>query len=265
MKATTRKQTLSSALTIATLLALTGCSQAPATASMSALEHVHGLGVDPGSGDLLAATHQGVWRVQASGLGAGFSTRPTARIGEGTQDTMGFTIIAPGRMLASGHPDPVNNPEGDPGNLGLIESTDAAHSWKPVSLRGEADFHDLTAAPLPDNAQRIYGYSGGTIRVSDDSGHTWRDGATLALPRLAVDPTDAATVYATTETGLKISHDAGFTFAPVADAPPLFLLEATSDSANRMWVWTHKTPTWVLGDDNRWQKREEFVSLPESI
>lgn len=127
--------------------------------------HVHGLGIDPADGALFIATHTGLFRVDKS-------ERQASRVTDRRQDTMGFTIVGPHRFLGSGHPDVREAREqGLPPLLGLIESTDAGESWRPISLRGEADFHVLRFA-----GERVYGYDATNDRllVSTDRGRTWR-------------------------------------------------------------------------------------------
>ncbi len=94
--------------------------------------HVHGLGVNPADGALIVATHYGSFRIAADGDEAD-------RIGTSLQDTMGFTVVGPDHFLGSGHPDVAGSVAGQPGPLGLIESTDAGASWTALSLRGRAD------------------------------------------------------------------------------------------------------------------------------
>jgi hypothetical protein len=65
------------------------------------------------------------------------------------QDTMGFTIVGPDHFLGSGHP----GSENDPPFLGLIESRNAGAKWRPISLRGEVDFHVLEA-----QGRTVYGF-----------------------------------------------------------------------------------------------------------
>ena len=99
-----------------------------------ALGHVPGLGVDPGTGDLYAASHYGLFRFPQSGQ--------PARVGP-VQDVMGFTVVGPNHFLASGHPGPDQD---GPSNVGLLESTDGGRSWQTLSLAGQADFHALTTS-----------------------------------------------------------------------------------------------------------------------
>ncbi|MHA6628681.1 F510_1955 family glycosylhydrolase [Pseudonocardia sichuanensis] len=201
-------------------MALTACSQpgdvaaptdAPAEHSAPELAHVHGLGVDPADGDLYAASHFGVFRIPADG--------EPEQIADRSQDTMGFTIIGPDHFLGSGHPDPAETDQ--PPHLGLIESTDAGQTWRPLSLAGEADFHALEAAH-----DQVYGYDSQTrqIMVSQDK-TTWDRRAQLALADFAVSPDDPDTLLATTQEGPARSADGGRTFSPIAGAPLLVLLD----------------------------------------
>lgn len=209
---------------------------APVTYSF---EHVHGLGADPLTGNTYAATHQGVWLIPTGRLPDTYlegtprsSTLEPTQIAGRAQDTMGFTVAAPGHLLASGHPAPTEQTGLNLPNLGLISSTDAANSWTALSLQGETDFHDLSAVPLTDTL-RVYGYDAGAgaISVSDDSGATWSTGAVLPLRDLTVDPLRPDRVFATTADGLAMSDDAGRTFDLVAGAPRLLLVEAADSAA----------------------------------
>lgn len=137
-------------------------------------------------------------------------------------DAMGLT--ADGDVLyASGHPGPNTPAELGEHNLGLIRSTDAGTTWEPVAFTGQEDFHVLTAG---DGAIHGIGSSSITIRTSTDGGTTWIDGAELPAADLTV--TTDGTLYAATRQGLQESRDAGATFDLVADAPPLYLVEADS-------------------------------------
>jgi hypothetical protein len=172
-----------------------------------AAAHIHGLGIDPADGALLIATHGGLFR-------AAPDERRAVRVGQGRQDTMGFTVIGPKRFLGSGHPD-----LGDdlPPLLGLIRSADAGRSWEPVSLLGEADFHVLRFA-----GGRIYGVnaSDGTLLVSDDGGRTWQDRRPPGpLIDLAPHPARPDTLVAVGETRLYISRDGGRSWRPQAKQP----------------------------------------------
>ena len=172
--------------------------------------HVHGLGIDPADGALFVATHTGLYRVEQG-------ERKAERLGEGYQDTMGFTIVGPNRFLGSGHPDINEAREKQlPPLLGLIESTDAGETWEPVSLLGEADFHVLRFA-----GSRVYGYDATNDRLlaSRDRGRSWQQ---LEKPGplidLAVDPANERRIVATTEEGLFESRAGGASWRRVSKA-----------------------------------------------
>lgn len=156
--------------------------------------HVHGLGINPKDGSLYIATHTGLWRTAAG------STR-AERVGNRTQDTMGFTIIGPDRFLGSGHPDQQQyRDEGLPSLLGLIESTDAGKSWQSISLSGEADFHVLRS-----EGRRVLGFdaTNGRLMLSGDAGRTWTERSPPApLVDLVVNPSDKSQLIASGERGL---------------------------------------------------------------
>jgi hypothetical protein len=163
--------------------------------------HVHGLGVNPGDGALYIATHTGMWRV-------GPEETQAERVGDRLQDTMGFTVAGSNRFLGSGHPDPRDVRDGRlPPLLGLIESTDAGKTWRPISLLGKADFHVLRSA-----GNRVYGFDATNERlmVSRDRGRTWTEHEPPAnVLDLVVDPRRSERVLAATEQGLFESDRAG--------------------------------------------------------
>jgi hypothetical protein len=99
--------------------------------------HVHRLGINPRDGALYAATHTGLFTIR---------DRAATRVADRYQDTMGFTVVGPDHFLGSGHPDFRDRQLYDPNRrplLGLVDSRDAARSWRSLSLLGEADFHAL--------------------------------------------------------------------------------------------------------------------------
>lgn len=199
------------ALAAATLAA---CSaDEPSTGNQSseagmdtAMEHVHGLGVDPADGTLYVATHLGVFRVTGDG--------ERERVADRWQDTMGFAVVGPGHFLGSGHPD---LQEDLPASLGLIESTDGAETWQTVSLQGDADLHAIE--PVGD---RIYAYDSHTGSLITSTDRTdWDTIATQPLYDLAANPADPATVYATTDQGALISSTDQDELVEVEGAPTL--------------------------------------------
>lgn len=174
---------------------------------------MHGLGVDPADGTLHVASHFGVFRVEDG--------RPE-RVADRWQDTMGFAVVGPGHFLGSGHPD---LREDLPSSLGLIESTDGAETWEPVSMLGEADLHAIE--PVGD---RIYAYDShtGSLIVTTNRSD-WDTIATQPLHDLAADPDDPTTVYATTDQGVLVASTDGRPPAPVEGAPVLTAIDWQPD------------------------------------
>lgn len=174
-----------------------GGEDAAAHAQGPALEHIHGLGINPADGRLFIATHNGLFAAARD------QTRPE-QVGETEQDIMGFAVVGPDHFIGSGHPGPDQDL---PGNLGLIESRDAGKTWKNVSLLGEADFHVLEHA-----GNRIYGFDGtqGRLMVSRDGGRKWDERTPPAgVFGLAIEPANASRLIASTENGIFISPDEG--------------------------------------------------------
>ena len=201
------------AVALAVGAALAGCGDrqdaglVTSEAGDAAIEHVHGLGVDPADDSLVIATHTGLFRSAAD-------SRTAARIGDRRQDTMGFTVVGPRRYLGSGHPDLRDEL---PPLLGLIRSTDGGKSWKPVSLLGEADFHVLRAS-----GPRVLGINAtdGRLLVSSDAGETWRR-STLPEPLFDVSmhPDDPRRLVGSGEGGIHVSRDSGASWRRVAAEP----------------------------------------------
>lgn len=204
---------VSSGLLLTVLLSLAACSveEQKGPHPHADLEHIHGLGVNPGDGELYAGSHHGVFRIPGKG-------EPEQVAGR-TQDFMGFTIVGPDHFLASGHPGP-DDPD-QPPHLGLIESTDGAETWTTRSLSGEVDFHALEA-----RHDLVYGYDSqtGRLMVSADK-KDWDRRAQLTLADIAVSPDHPDVVLATTQDGPARSSDGGRTFTPINDAPLLVLLD----------------------------------------
>lgn len=271
---TTRHVAVSAALAAGLLMVLAACTaetgKAPAS-EPAYFGHVHGLGADPSTGETYAATHNGVWLLPTAELpesypaADGSDLEAPVQIAGRAQDTMGFVVGAPGLLLGSGHPDPAEQPDLDPPNLGLISSTDGATTWESVSLRGEVDFHDLDTVALPDGELRIYGYdaTAGTVKTSSDSGKTWSAGATLELRDLAADPTEPGRVYATTAQGLLVSNDEGRSFLPVPGAPELFLVALAPDGA---FVGVDVDGNvWTSQDGTAWKQRGQTEGPPTAL
>ena len=167
--------------------------------------HVHAVSMDPGTGDVLVASHEGLYV-----YGEGESRRVGPNI-----DLMGFTVAGTKHYFASGHPGPgVDLPQ----PVGLIESRDGGQSWTVLSRGGSSDFHALAA-----REGEVVGFDG-ALRISSD-GRRWKAGNLTSPPRaLAVSP-DGHRVLATTADGLMRSTDGGTRWSAVKGAPLLLLVD----------------------------------------
>ncbi|MEU0715748.1 F510_1955 family glycosylhydrolase [Streptomyces lavendulocolor] len=212
-----KKRYIASTASVVLALTLAACSSGDdgeGTAS-AALSHIHGLGIDPADGRLYVATHQGVYTPDDNG--------DPQLVGDRQDDFMGFTITKAGTFVASGHPAPGRDA---PGNLGLIESTDAGKTWKNKSLSGEVDFHSLDYAN-----DTIYGYdsTNGLLRVSKD-GVRWDERGQLQALDIAASPNDRNTILATTQDGVAKSTDGGKAFEAGAQPVMALISWATPDA-----------------------------------
>ena len=228
MNTRARRRFLLAGSALATLAVLTACGStgaatpsarggspaaapvsSPASASSSrppvAITHIHAVARDPKSGELLLATHEGLFRHVNGDL---VQNGPVI-------DLMGFAVAPDGTYYASGHPGVgVDLPQ----PVGLITSTDAGRSWRVASRGGQSDFHALTAG-----STAVIGFDG-VLRSSTD-GTTWTTRSIPAPPRtLAAAPTSGA-LLATTEAGLLASSDTGATWRPLS--PPGTALAVT--------------------------------------
>jgi hypothetical protein len=200
------------AAVIAALLLL-GCGEAsdqpsaPAPPSDPGVIHIHGLGRNPADDALFIATHTGLFRV-------GSNDRSPERVADLYQDTMGFAVIGRDHFLGSGHPGSIEN---DPPFLGLIESRNAGNTWRPISLRGDVDFHVLEA-----QGNTVYGFGSdwdtreARFLRSDDNGRTWtRLTPPEGLLGLAIDPHDSRAIVALGEQRGWVSRDGGASWRPL--------------------------------------------------
>lgn len=198
-----------------------------------AITHIHAVARDPKTGDLLLATHEGLFRHANGEL---LQNGPVI-------DLMGFTVAPDGTYYASGHPGAgVDLPQ----PVGLITSTDSGRTWRVSSRGGESDFHALTSSPTS-----VVGFDG-TLRSTTD-GETWTTRTIPAAPRtLAASPQTGA-LLATTETGLLHSTDDGRSWKGLTP-PATALLAAWADeqtiviaTANGQIATSNDTgATWTL-------------------
>lgn len=177
------------------------------------VSHVHGVGVDPETGDVLVASHEGLYVLSAP---EGPREEPVVPEQVGPDiDLMGFSVAEPGRYVASGHP---HEGVDMPNPVGLIESRDGGATWQALSLAGSSDFHALVG-----NADRVVGFDG-RLRATED-GNTWEALDDDIEPFALAMADDGRTVMATTQGGLMRSTDGGAVFTPVEGAPPLALVD----------------------------------------
>ena len=202
--------------------------------------HVHGLGINEADGSLFIATHTGLFRV-------GKDSRQAVRIANRYQDTMGFSIVGPNRFLGSGHPDA--REQKLPPLLGLIESTDAGETWKPISLLGEADFHVLRSA-----GKHVYGYDASNDRLlaSTDEGRSWKElDKPAPIIDLAPDPSDPLRLVVTAvggfDQGTYASQDGGQSWKRLSSAAGLLAWPA----AERLYLVDESGTTLISSDGGR--------------
>lgn len=162
--------------------------------------HIHGLSVSASSGQVLLATHDGLFDV---------TKEPATKIGA-TVDLMGFTAGEDeGIFYASGHPGPGSamlNP------LGLIKSRDGGKNWEQLSRQGESDFHALTITK-----SGIVAFDG-ELRISPD-GKTWTTRSQGFVPAALAGHHESDTVLATTTLGIQRSTDSGITWTLNESSP----------------------------------------------
>ena len=224
-------------------------------AATAKFDHVHGLAVNPADGALYAATHTGLFRLSGHG--------EATQVGTSLQDLMGFTVAGPDRFLASGHPDVAGVREGQPGQLGLIESDDGGGQWKSRSLGGEADLHAIAYAD-----GRVYAFDAVSSRllVTDDL-LSWD---TRALPAadvtvagLAIDPSNRDRVVAATGAAVLFSADGGQNWRDLG-GPPLMLI--AWDAAAGLWGVAADGRTYQRDPaTGRWTEREHLPGIPQAI
>ncbi|GAB4087320.1 hypothetical protein GCM10028784_39500 [Myceligenerans cantabricum] len=212
------------------------------------MEHVHGIGVDPGDGAVYAGTHHGLFR---------FADGRATRVADRVQDYMGFAIVGPGQFLASGHP---GEGQDGPSSVGLIESTDAGQTWKIQSLSGEADFHALEY-----RHDRVYGLDSmtGQLLASNDE-QSWEVLSQMELADFAVSPDTPEVLVATTESGLTRSVDGGGTF-DLVDSAPVMVFVSWADDGTLAGVTPDGVVYTAREPDGEWTERADLGGRPEAL
>lgn len=195
------------------LLALSACTPASSTpasipASPSTNDattglpgaHIHGLSVNGETGQVLLATHEGLYDV---------SKKPAVKVGPAS-DLMGFAAaMEQGVFYASGHP---GQGSSLPGPLGLIKTSDGGKTWEQLSRQNESDFHALATTK-----SGIVAFDG-ALRTSTD-GKTWRTVTAGFIPAALAGSPYSDIVLATTQDGVQRSSDGGATWALDKSSP----------------------------------------------
>ncbi len=206
--------------------------------------HVHGVAVNPADSRVYLATHDGLFRYDASGH---------TRVGP-VIDLMGFTVAGPDHFYASGHPGPGTEL---PEPVGLIESSDGGLTWSPLSRQGQSDFHALAAA-----GAGVVGFDG-TLRSSAD-GRTW---TTLDPPvepyALAASP-DGEILLATSPSGPARSTDGGANWSPVNRAPLLQVVD-WADTSTVVGVTPDGTVAVSNDSGATWTTRADIGGAPQAV
>jgi photosystem II stability/assembly factor-like uncharacterized protein len=171
---------------------------------------------------------------------------------------MAFTVVGPDHFLGSGHPDVRQmQEEGMPPHLGLIESTNAGRSWRPVSLLGEADFHVLRV-----DRERVLGLNTGLLMISSDRGRTWSTvDAPVELVDIVVAPGERSRMVASGADGLYGSFDGGRVWRRLGDAVGLLAWPA----ANALYLVSADGSVSVSGDGGRTFELRSRVAQPSAF
>lgn len=209
-----------------------------------AITHIHAVARDPKTGDLLLATHEGLFRHANGEL---LQNGPVI-------DLMGFTVAPDGTYYASGHPGAgVDLPQ----PVGLITSSDSGRTWRVSSRGGESDFHALTSSPTS-----VVGFDG-TLRSTTD-GETWTTRTIPAAPRtLAASPQTGA-LLATTETGLLHSTDDGRSWKGLTP-PATALLAAWADEQTIVIATTNGQIATSNDTGATWTLQPKRIGAPQAL
>ena len=200
------------ALSLGASAITSACTGEPVT-----LMHVHGLSYSADGKRLMIPSHHGL---------AVYENGRWSKADGPAHDYMGFSATRDA-LYSSGHPAPgtgLTNP------FGLIKSGDGGKTWKKLGLEGQSDLH-LLATSYAANAVYVVNHSPnsrmsqpGIYRTNND-GLQWTRAAAKGLggdlKSLAVHPSDAGIVAASTADGLYLSRDSGETFERLAGDQPV--------------------------------------------
>lgn len=183
------------------------------------LGHIHDL-VFSEDGDLLVASHTGLWRID--GLDR------AVLVGSERHDLMSMTSLPDGTLIASGHPDlrlDQYRLEDRPALLGLVRSDDRGESWEVVDLLGVADFHALAAT-----ATQVFGAESGGQVWHLDTDEPWSQLGAIDAHDLALDPAGPARQLAVRGDGtVWVTTDGAMTWSRIDGAPSMIEVEWPSE------------------------------------
>ncbi|WP_421951391.1 WD40/YVTN/BNR-like repeat-containing protein [Pelagibacterium sp.] len=192
--------------------------------------HVHGLVPQENAGEVLMATHHGLWSVDID--------QETARLlGNSRDDFMGFSVHPTDKEVfwASGHP--ITG-----GNLGIIGSVDGGANWSQIAegIGGPVDFHQMTVSVADPDV--IYGvYRGTSLQRSQDAGRSWVEIGLLpdGMIDLAASAVSPDTVYAATNSGLFKSDDVGRSWVRIYESTaPVSSVDVNADGIHAFVLGT---------------------------
>ncbi len=206
----------------------------PAAPMELSVSHIHAALRDPQTGELLLATHEGLFRQSGSEL---------QQVGP-VIDLMSFAVDADGTLYASGHP----SADADlPQPLGLITSSDSGQTWQVASRGGQSDFHALTVGP-----STVVGFDGALRATADGKSWTTLD-LNLPVITLAASP-QSGTLLATTQAGLVRSDDDGASWQTLTPPEAAVLVAWADDTTAVAATVTGRLAssddgglTWTLG------------------
>ena len=240
----TRGATITATVVVAAVL-LAGCvptrdlrtvDNAP---SIQDLGEVHALAVDPQSGRLYVAAHEGIWVAERSQS----EWQPPERIAD--QDLIALAVGDDGTMMATADSD---------AESALLTSEDGGATWAPI----DGELIDADLLRIGDG--RVYAYDDAdrALMSSDDGGRSWELRNTVDLRDFAVDRGDADRVWLLGGDGLQQSTDGGANISRVRDTPQLARIAWAGEeshealvalAANRGRIWTRD------GDDSAWRAK----------
>ncbi|KYH45573.1 F510_1955 family glycosylhydrolase [Branchiibius sp. NY16-3462-2] len=209
-----------------------------------AITHIHAVARHPRTGDLLLATHEGLFR-QIDG-----QLRQTGPV----IDLMSFAVASDGTFYASGHP----GTETDlPQPVGLITSTDGGATWQVASRGGQSDFHALTVG-----AGTVTGFDGALRTTTDNT--TWTQHTIPAPPRDLAAAPRTGTLLATTSRGLFTSTDNGTTWTTLSP-PEVAVLAAWADDSTAVIVTTTGRLATSTDSGRTWTLHPKSIGAAEAL